>query len=284
MNKPLFYSILILTFLFRDVSAQTPEELRSWLPEVPGWSISEKVEIFTPDNLFDRINGSAPLFIENNFREMTSVEYTRGDDYITIQAYRHATPQDAFGMYASERSSGLNQYPFGGEAQGDKNSMYFFAGNIYVKMWTSTSTDVSDALRTIAKGFAEKIDPDADYPKGLLEFRKEGKVPYSEAYITANYLGHEFLRNVYTMQYLWDEKPYQGFLILCDSKEEARKILQQYMTFTKQPLDVEEGLLLIKDRFNGDVAVKWSDSRIAGFFSENGDSIDLNGFAARYFQ
>ena len=71
------------------------------------------MEVFNPDNLFDRINGAAPLFIENNFREMTSMEYKKGSEYITIQAYRHATPEDAFGMYAAERSSDLAYLPVG---------------------------------------------------------------------------------------------------------------------------------------------------------------------------
>lgn len=44
---------------------------------------------------------------------MTSMEYKKGADYITIQAYRHATPEDAFGMYSSERSSDLEFLPVG---------------------------------------------------------------------------------------------------------------------------------------------------------------------------
>lgn len=90
---------LLLLFLLPAglLSAQTPAELKSWLPAVDGWTVSDEVEVFGPDNLFDRINGAAPLFLENNFREMTSMEYKKGTDYITIQAYRHATPEDAFG-------------------------------------------------------------------------------------------------------------------------------------------------------------------------------------------
>jgi hypothetical protein len=79
----------------------------------------------------------------NNFREMTSVDYKKGDDYITIQAYRHATPEDAFGMYASERSAELTYLPrVGGEAQGDDENLFFFAGTIYVKTSSHSETEV----------------------------------------------------------------------------------------------------------------------------------------------
>ena len=126
--KQINYLLLFFLLSFCSLKAQTPDELKSWLPSVDGWTISGEIEVFNPDNLFDRINGAAPLFLENNFREMTSMEYKKGTDYITIQAYRHATPEDAFGMYSSERSSDLEFLPVGGEAQGDKTNLYFFAG------------------------------------------------------------------------------------------------------------------------------------------------------------
>ncbi len=84
--KFIIKGFILLCFSVQCALAQTPQELKSYLPAIPGWTISEKVEIFSPDNLFDRINGAAPLFIENNFREMTSMEYANADNYITIQA------------------------------------------------------------------------------------------------------------------------------------------------------------------------------------------------------
>ncbi|MDR1919572.1 MAG: hypothetical protein LBQ65_08005, partial [Tannerellaceae bacterium] len=74
------YSTLAMLLSFQLLQAQTPEELKAWLPPVAGWTIAEEAEVFNPDNLFDRINGAAPLFLENNFREMTAVDYKKGDD------------------------------------------------------------------------------------------------------------------------------------------------------------------------------------------------------------
>jgi len=251
------------------VNAQTPSELKSWLPPVEGWTVSDKIEIFTPENLFDRINGSAPLFIENNFREMTAMEYNKGDEYITIQAYRHATPEDAFGMYASERSSDLQTYPIGGEAQGDETNIYFFAGDMYVKIW-SDSENAGEILRSIAKGFAQKIDVDAAYPAVVSVFPKEDKIPYSEAYITSNYIGHEFLKAVYTANYKKENNSFQAFVIDAKTPSTAKTILSKYFTFTKQSQDFQEEEMVIKDRYNGDIPVIWKGQYIMGIFSESG--------------
>lgn len=266
--------ILIVCWIFiLPVSAQTPEQLKSWLPQIDGWTLADKVEIFTPDNLFDRINGSAPLFLENNFKEMTAMEYTKGDDYITIQAYRHGSPEDTFGMYASERSPEMTFYPFGAESQGDDTNIYFFAGNMYVKMWANGTGDMGDVMKKIAEDFAKKIEPHPSYPALIEKFPKEGKQPYSETYITSNYIGHNFLNGVYTANYELDGQSFQAFIIDAKTTEDAKKMLSVYFNFTKQPQEFEQGKLLITDRYNGDIPVIWNDRYILGIFSESGEKI-----------
>lgn len=271
--KQINYLLLFFLLPFCSLIAQTPDELKSWLPPVDGWTVSGEVEVFNPDNLFDRINGAAPLFLENNFREMTSMEYKKGADYITIQAYRHATPEDAFGMYSSERSSDLEFLPVGGEAQGDKTNLYFFAGNMYLKMWSNASGDVSKELQAIGKALAEKIDAGAGYPPIIRLFPEQGKIPYSAAYITSNYIGHEFLRAVYTMKYEKDGQSFQLFVLDGGSPDGVKDVLTQYMAFTKQSDELKEGGLLVKDRYNGDIPVLWKGRYLVGVYNENGDMI-----------
>jgi hypothetical protein len=260
---------------FPALEAQTPQELKSWLPAVPGWEIAEEAEVFNPDNLFDRINGAAPLFIENNFREMTSVDYKKGDDYITIQAYRHATPEDAFGMYASERSTELTYLPgIGGEAQGDNENLFFFAGPVYVKMSSHSEAEVKTVLSTIARGLASNIDPQAGYPAILKVFPQQGKRAYSETYITSSYIGHEFLQSVYTATYEAGGKSFQLFVADNGSPDNAEETLRAYLAFTGQaPELAQAGELLIKDRYNGDIPLLRKASYLIGIYSENGDAI-----------
>jgi hypothetical protein len=238
------------------------------MPAIEGWTVTA-AEVFNPDNLYDRINGAAPLFLANNFKEMTALDYKRGEDYITVQAYRHGTPEDAFGMYASERSPELNFLPsIGAEAQGDAENLFFFAGNIYVKMASHAEGDASQTMQSIAKGLASKIDPLPKYPMMLNVFPTEGRIPYTEAFINSSYIGHEFLKSVYTADYKTGEQSYQIFIIDGKTSAGASEILKNYFTFTKQPLDFKEGSLTIKDRYNGDIPTFWKKSCIVGIYSE----------------
>jgi hypothetical protein len=264
----------LFLFFIPALSAQTPEQLKSWLIPVPGWELPQEAEVFGPDNLFDRINGAAPLFLENNFREMTSLEYKKAGDYITLQAYRHATPEDAFGMYAAERSTELTCFPLGGEAQGDGKNLYFFAGCIYVKMWSNRSEDdVQPALHAIGKALADRIDPAASHPPILKCFPQKGKIPHSEAYITSGYIGHAFLKRVYTANYGSGQSSFQLFVMDGQSGEEVKKTLTEYFTFTRQPLTFEEGMLLIRDRYSGDIPVLWKGPYLIGLRNENGETV-----------
>jgi hypothetical protein len=282
--------ILLAMFLFTaQVIAQSPKEIHAGLPEIKDWEISPDIEVFDSDNLYERINGAAPLFIENNFREMTSLVYTCGDDYITVQAYRHATPEDAFGMYASERSADMRFYPgIGGEAQGDDYGLFFFSGSIYVKMSSNNNNEaITNVYKEIAKGLAAKIDADASYPAIFDLFPTEGLIPHTQSYITRNYIGHEFLKPVYTVDYNpTDGQKFQFFVIDGQTKEGAKKILDNYFGFTKQPLNFAEGNLLAKDRYNGNIPMVWIGQYITGAFSENGEDFpeEIYEFLHRLFK
>ena len=275
MKHLLYYIFLSLSCGFAGQAySQTPQQILAALPQVEGWTISPDIETFNRDNLYERIDGAAPLFLENNFQEMTSMVYTKGDDYITIQAYRHATPEDAFGMYASERSSDMEYYPgIGGEAQGDEYGLYFFVGPIYVKMTPNNEGDsISAAMQEIAKGLAENIGQDSAYPPIINAFPKEGLIPHSAAYVTQNYIGHEFLKPVYTVNYELLGKKFQAFVVDAKTTENAKQILSQYFNFTKQDTtSLVEGNLLIKDRYNGSIPLLWKGAYLIGAFDENGN-------------
>lgn len=271
MKKIVFYT-LIACCSISQILAQTPQELAADLPLVAGWKISPETEVFRRDNLYERINGAAPLFLENNFQEMTSMEYTQGNDYITIQAYRHATPEDAFGMFASERSPDLAHYEgIGGEAQGDGSSLYFFAGCMYVKMMASNESEaIAQAMQEIARSLAGKIDLKAGYPLIFQSFPEESLIPYTQAYITANYIGHEFLKPAYVADYSLFDRKVQLFVIDGQTSEGAHRILSDYFAFTKQPQDFTEGDFNVKDRYNGNLPVVWTGHYIVGAFDSEG--------------
>ncbi|MDR1516601.1 MAG: hypothetical protein LBS52_00625 [Dysgonamonadaceae bacterium] len=276
MKKRFYFAFAILLCIAGQSFAQTSQEVKGYLPQVEAWTIDSEIGTFNRDNLYERINGAAPLFLENNFQEMTSMVYNRGEgEYITIQAYRHATPEDAFGMYASERSTDMEYLAIGGEAQGHESGLYFFAGCFYVQMSSSGKGEAfTSAMQSIGKGLAEKLDPASSYPAIFAKFPKDNEIPYSKAYITQNYIGHEFLKPAYTADYEIKGRKFQVFLIDGKTEKGTKKILGDYFAFTKQSGAVSEGKLLIKDKYNGNIPVILKGQYIIGAFDSNGKDFE----------
>ena len=270
--------IIILWIVFalpRLTIAQTPFDLQDKLPQVAGWTIDETIEIFDSDNLYERINGAAPGYFLFNFKELTCFEYRQnvsGDNppYITIQVYRHATKEDAFGIYASERPSESNFLSIGTEGYQEGSMLNFFVDDFYLKIESPSSDELTvNTIRQIALELGRNINSQPDFPLQLHAFPVENKIPYSELYIPTGFLGHEFLTRAFTAIYEISGKKYQLFIIDSGSAEQAKMMLTKYLQFAKQSTNFREGRLTIKDRYNGDIECQWKGRYIWGIVNES---------------
>jgi len=269
--------IILLTAIVcvQITTAQTPAEIKAKLPQLAGWSMDETIEVFDSDNLFERINGAAPGYFLYNFKELTCFEYSEtgaGENlpYISIQVYRHATREDAFGIYASERPSETNFLDIGAEGYQEGSMLNFFVDDLYVKMESpSDEESVAEAIRQIAREFGRNINQQPIFPVQLKMFPDENKIPHSELFISMGFLGHEFLNNAFIANYQVNGKKYQLFIIDSGSIDQAKATLERYLQFTKQNLRLREGRLTIKDRFNGDLECQWKGRYIWGIVNNS---------------
>ena len=256
--------------------SQTLAELKAMLPPIDGWTVAEETEVYDSDNLYDKINGAAPGFFLFNFQELTVLEYHKngaGDElppYISIQIYRHDTPTDAFGIYASERPSETRFIATGAEGYQEGAMLNFFVDNLYVKIESpETDDEVVKAVSQIAQELGRKVNDKPVFPAQLRYFPADNKVAHSELYIPSGFLGHEFLSHAFTANYFVSGKKYQLFIIDAGSPEQANATLSRYLQFTRQNLRLREGRLTIKDRFNGDLECQWKGQYIWGLINDS---------------
>ena len=273
MNR-LFYCILSMSlFCFTGQTySQTPQQIYAALPEMNEWDLSPDIETFNSDNLYECIGDAASLFLENNFQEMTGAVYTSGDDSITVQVYRHETPEDAFGMYSSERFPDEEYYlGIGGEAHGDAYDLCFFAGSVYVKMTTNKDCERTSAvMKKIAAKLARKLDDESVYPSMVYSFPKEGLIPYTAAYVEHDYMGHDFLDHVYTDNYELFGKKFQAFVMNTRTDENAKQIISDFFKFAEQDDPLTEGNLLVRDPCHGSIPIVWKGPYLIGALDESG--------------
>jgi hypothetical protein len=85
-------------------------------PEMAGWKQSGEVQIYSPANLYDYINGGADLYLKYDFQELKVADYINDQKAsVTIEVYRHKTPVHAFGIYSQERLGNANYLEVGAQ-------------------------------------------------------------------------------------------------------------------------------------------------------------------------
>jgi len=127
-------AVLLLVFVASMARAQ---ERDPYFPRFPGWTFSPSETVYVPDNLWDLIDGAADVYLEYNFVDLHLGTYAKGENTeIRVEIYRHATPADAFGMYAQERNPKHSFMSIGVQAYREEGILNFLTGTYYVKITT----------------------------------------------------------------------------------------------------------------------------------------------------
>lgn len=271
----LSFFLVALTSTF--VSGQTTQDIKKALPVLDKWVMTPTIESFDEETLFERINGGAENFLLFDFKEMLAIEYKKGESYISMQIYRHGSPEMAFGVYSAERSPDLNYIPIGTEGYQEGTVLNFLTGGLYVKMESPfEEVEVTDAILALAQKFCANLKAPGKFPALLSCFPVQDKLLQSEQFITTSYLGLSFLNNALITTYTKGEDNYKLFLITGENPGNAKEMLTKYFEFTKQDIStLKEGRLTMNDPYNGTIELQWKGKYISGLINDSKISLPI---------
>ena len=246
-------------------------------PELKGWDLKVSEDMYTPANLWDLINGAAESYLAYDFIDLSLADY-ENQSGVTIHAevYRHSSLNNAFGIYASERSPDYNFIDIGGQAYLDEGILNVFSGLFYVKLYSTDENEaVQEALKIVGKAIIEALDQGNAMPELISLFPGNGRLPYSDQYIAQNFIGFDFLHSAFTAGY---EEGYRLFVIKGKDANEILKMVRSYLEFTKQELNPSvESAFIIKDPYNGSVPVIISENYLLGILEGPGNKKARSG-------
>ena len=225
--KSICGSTLFLIVSFSVSSLYGQETL---FPQVSGWKITQDDPVYNANNLWDVIDGAADLYLEYAFIDLHIARYISTDSIeVKVELYRHASNEDAFGMYSQERDTGYNFIPMGVEGYLQQGVMNFITGSYYIKLSTfQTGIKTNNALQAIGKKLAEHLKQKNTMPRLFQVFPKERKLPHTEQYVARNFLGYSFLNSAYVTAYK-DSSAFKIFVIETAAQEKANTILADYL-------------------------------------------------------
>lgn len=228
---------MILTgcFLFSLSLSGASGGMETLFPHLSGWTQKGKINTYTPDTLYEYINGAADVFLGYDFQELVSATFEDAEKAsFTVDIYLHGNPINGFGIYSAEKPPGGPFIPVGTQGYYEKGVLNFLKGSYYVKI---SGFDLGDrdetVLKQAARQVAQKIEGENRFPQTVESLPGEGKVPHSERYIARNFLGHSFLHSAFTADYEKDGRPMQVFLMETEDEKSAQKIMESYLNFVK---------------------------------------------------
>jgi len=262
--------------LFSVLSGSSAAQEITW-PVVSGFKLITKYPVYTPDNLWDFINGAADGYNALGFQDLHVAEYKKGKDVIKLEIYRHSDHTMAFGIYASERSSSFRFMNLGAQGYKTGGSVNFFTGNHYVKIRThSEKAKTLHAAESLAMRVADMLGGDNKMPELLTEFPDDGRKVNEETFINENVLGHQFLNKAFRASYGPDNDNFDIYLLKPGTEQEAFAAAEKYLsTAGIEPDRKEEGKYVFTDGYNGTIFLSWKDNMIVIISGLAKDQTDL---------
>ena len=104
-------------------------------PKTDGWDQPEKPQLYSPETLYEYIDGASDLYLSYEFQELGVAEYRGAQKAaVTVEIYRHSTPTQAFGIYSQERLASAKLLDIGAQGYQEPTVLNFVLGSYYVKI------------------------------------------------------------------------------------------------------------------------------------------------------
>jgi len=161
------------------------------------WIVAEGPSEFSPEDLWEYLNGGAPLYLGYGFRRLAHARYQLGDDVlagITLDVFDMGSELGAFGIYSSGRPPGAELRQWGAEGYRSGTVTAAWKGNYFIHAEADADLPVLiEMLEGLVEGMCHGIAGETSRPEILDPLPPGGLVAYSERFVAEDLLGHSFL-------------------------------------------------------------------------------------------
>jgi len=275
----LFLCWALGTTLFLMVSEGEAKTIA--FPEMSGWDQPEKPLLYSPETLYEYINGAADLYLSYEFQELNVAEYRDAQKAsVTVEIYRHTTPIQAFGIYSQEQLANAKLLEIGAQGYQEPTVLNFVTGPYYVKInGYNTGAEDERTLLAFGRKVEELLGGKTSLPEILSAFPQEGRKQHSEKFISKDFLGYSFLHSGFTADYELSGKTFKIFVIEGKDQDDCRGMIENYLKKTGSQGEVAEGLYRLKDPYHGEVDLLWKGRFIWGILG-----LDDPGLRSKYLK
>jgi hypothetical protein len=247
------------------------------LPDSAGSPISilaPEIQRYAGNSLYEYIDGAAEMYHKYGFLDLVAGEYRQDGRAITADVYRFLSSDRAFGMYTTLRPEGPDTVALGIEGFAFGPNLVYVKGAYIVNVYGYDDSDRTAAdVRSIAAAIERTLEGTMRKPDSFNQFPQEGRVEFTEKIFAEAFLGHEFLRNVCTIDFL-DGASARFFL----AEDQSRKMFDAWGASAaagneSAGAEISDSLsshlagsayFVFGDDYYGSVLVVWNSGKIFG--------------------
>lgn len=247
-----------------------PSSLRTLLPELPDWTLTEAPSAYLPGTLFEYIDGAAENYLSYGFRELIVGNYKKEKSTasLTVEIYDMGDEIRAFGVYSSERYPESHFLKVGSQGYWEEGALNFVAGRFYVKLLCFDCGQGAELEMTnIARQVEQKAPNNGRLPLLLGLFPGEGLIANSEKFILQNVLGYGFLHHGYLASYRAQGQEFDLFIIQGTDAQDAENMMARYLDAHRENGPggrPDDPGFQVRDRYSGNIFIARSGHLLLG--------------------
>jgi hypothetical protein len=201
-----------------------------------GFETLSGTETYTGENLYEKINGKAPLYIESGFRKLFARRFVNKKDkdlWMELFLFDMASAKNAFAVYSVQKRPDAETLPTMQLAYRTTNASYFVFDKYYVELVGSAeSQELLEAMLDVAGKISARLaaNKNTEIPE-LRLFPQENIVPDSFKLHLTGAFGFEGLTDTFTARYMFGDKSLTAFFSRRCDAQDAHAVAESYYKF-----------------------------------------------------
>ncbi len=215
------------------VAANASTNNLAWLPlELKEFGAPES---FTPDNLYDKIDGKAELYVSAGVVAMNCQRFAlkeAPDEWLEWFVYDMGKVPAAFSVFSTQRRSEGQPLDLTEYAYKTRNALFFVSGSNYVEAVASSASEpLMNAMLEMAKRFVSATAGGGTQMTEMQLLPVENMIAGSSVLQAADAFGFDQFKNVFTAQYKLEAAEAIAFVTTCSDANAANSLRDAYRAF-----------------------------------------------------
>ena len=260
----------------KPVSSPSPGKTPTTMP--PELAALSAPETFAPDDLFNKIDGKADLYLTAGFVQLHCQRFAlkaANDVWMEWFVYDMGALPQAFSVFSLQRRSEAQALDLTEFAYQTQNALFFVSGRYYIEAVTAMPTEpMMAAMRAMARQFVAANPPGKTQIPELKLFPPENLEAGSQGLQVADAFGFDRFTNVFTAKYRLPDGATNvevlAFLEMTKTSADAAALRDTYRSFLlanggKEIESQDAGSIGKPIEFMGNIEIVFSeDNAVAG--------------------